>query len=83
MKEFYVLKNEHASFWFKKDTNLFDRDNGPAVEYSVGIKHYYKNGVLHRTDGPAIEHNDGYSVWFLNGIQYSYLDFLKMKDIID
>jgi flagellar basal body rod protein FlgG len=44
------------------------RDDGPAVEFRNGNKHYYKNGKFHRDDGPAIDNVDGYKVWMKEGL---------------
>ena len=35
------------------------REDGPAIEYANGNKHWYLNGKLHREDGPAIENANG------------------------
>ena len=43
------------------------RTDGPAAEYSNGVKAWYLNGKLHRTDGPAVECNNGYKEWWING----------------
>src|ERR1700680_3490481 len=59
--------NEDGIFWlnFKGQRH---RDNGPAVEYSNGIKEWYINDELHREDGPAIEYpNGGSKFWFIRG----------------
>jgi len=45
----------------------FHSENGPAVEYDCGEKHYYIHGKFHRLDGPAIECSNGEKCWCLNG----------------
>ena len=42
------------------------REDGPASEYANGIKHWYKNGKLHREDGPARECDNLFKAWYLN-----------------
>jgi hypothetical protein len=49
-----------------KDGKLHHTD-GPAVEYSNGIKEWWVNGKRHREDGPAIENANGHKDWYLNG----------------
>jgi len=43
------------------------REDGPAIEYNDGNKHWYINGIRHRTDGPAIEYYDGTKEYYVNG----------------
>jgi len=43
------------------------REDGPAVEWSDGLKQWYRNGKVHRLDGPAVISSSGES-WFINGI---------------
>ena len=42
------------------------RENGPAVEYVSGAKHWYYNGQLHRLDGAAVVWANGTEFWWLN-----------------
>ena len=70
---------------FKKDifgdkryylNGLLHKEDGPAVEWSTGIKVWYKNGKLHREDGPAVEYINGDKFWWLNGKFYgNYCNF--------
>ena len=43
------------------------REDGPAIEYTDGLKFWYINGKLHREDGPAIVTEDGGNLWYING----------------
>ena len=43
------------------------REDGPAIIYASGSKHWYINGLLHREDGPAIEAASGDRYWYRNG----------------
>ena len=44
------------------------REDGPAIEWGNGDKHWYVNDKLHREDGPAIECSNGTKNWVVNGI---------------
>jgi hypothetical protein len=44
------------------------REDGPALEYSNGEKHWYYENQLHRVDGPAVEFANGVKAWHLNGL---------------
>lgn len=43
------------------------RENAPAVVYTDGSMHWYKNDKRHRENGPAIIRNDGAMFWYKNG----------------
>jgi len=58
-KAYYRNNNEVAA--------VLHREDGPAVEYSEGIKEWWRNGQLHREDGPAIEQEDGNKEWWRDG----------------
>lgn len=53
------------------------REDGPAVELSVGTKYWYINGELHREDGPAVEYYNGSKQWWINGEWKSFYDIEK------
>jgi hypothetical protein len=64
----YTVEVSHGcTSWYKEDTNILHRENGPAVEWDSGSKSWYLNGQLHRVDGPAIEYADGEKWWYVNG----------------
>ena len=50
------------------------REDGPAIEFADGDKHWYLNGQYHRTDGPAIETFNGTKAWWLNDKCYGWND---------
>jgi hypothetical protein len=52
-----VVKNEHGHL------HCID---GPAIEFSNGIKQWWINGNIHRLDGPAFI-TPAYDVWYING----------------
>jgi hypothetical protein len=55
----------------------YHREDGPAIEYTNGGKHWYFNGKEHRIDGPAVIYADGDKYWYLNGMCYSYEEWFK------
>ena len=66
--KYRVEVDEDGTRWYYNSDNQFHRDDGPAIEYADGSKHWYQNGQLHRTDGPAVEYADGTKFWYQNGI---------------
>jgi len=69
-KVFYEIDEYGTIRWYKKNTDILHREEGPAVEWNDGTKCWYQNGELHRKDGPAIECIDGYKEYYLNDIFY-------------
>ena len=51
------------------------RDEGAAVEYPDGTKHWYQNGVLHRVNGPAIDYGSEGGLWFIHGRRCSKKEY--------
>ena len=68
MKTYKVTVDDYGSIkcWYNEQDQLHNED-GPAVEYKSGTKHWYLNGQCHRENGPAIERADGTKYWCLNG----------------
>ena len=67
MKTYKVtVDNYGIKCWYNEQDQLHNED-GPAVEYKLGTKHWYINGKRHREDGPAIECADGIKAWYING----------------
>ena len=62
-----VETDEYENKWYFNEQDQLHRINGPAIDYTCGIKFWYQNGKLHRIEGPAIEHPDGCKYWFQNG----------------
>lgn len=65
-----VFKNSDNTAYYKN--NQLHREDGPAIEWKNGSKHWYFHGLLHRTDGPAIDLFApylGYTIkkWSING----------------
>ena len=52
--------------WLSKSGG-FHREDGPAIVWDNGTKHWYINDKRHREDGPAVEWGDGLRAWYVNG----------------
>jgi hypothetical protein len=66
MVEYKAKVTDTVTKWYN-EYNQLHRQDGPAVEYVIGGKEYFINGVRHREDGPAIEWADGYKAHYING----------------
>lgn len=53
MKKNGIIINKETVTYYKN--GKIHREDGPAIEWRNGNKHWCLNGCLHRTDGPAIE----------------------------
>ena len=80
-----IVKNHLGTFYFNRPGNNMHkngwpinkyshREDGPAVEYTNGLKTWYVNGKLHRTDGPAMEYASGEKHWFIDELNVSIYD---------
>jgi hypothetical protein len=67
MIETEVVKYSFYTYYVIKGTQIFHREDGPAVESENGLKEWRINGKLHREDGPAVIYSDGTKKWYLNG----------------
>jgi hypothetical protein len=54
------------NYWYNSNNQLHRKD-GPAIEYAIGTKEWWVNGMRHRLDGPAVEYADGTKAWWVNG----------------
>ena len=52
---------------YRNEFGELHRDDGPAIETSIGVKAWYRHGEFHRVGGPAIEYPNGYRAWYING----------------
>lgn len=50
-------------FWYDEN-DLSHREDGPAIEFANGNKHWYVHGKRHRDDGPASEISSGCEYWY-------------------
>ncbi len=76
-----MVKNEFGRIIYYNEQGQWHREDGPAVEYADGQKHWYINGLKHRIDGPAIEYVlDGRTAYYIMGKHYSYEEWLAIKD---
>ena len=55
---------------YLNDKGKLHRTDGPAVEYNIGDKIWYLNGLRNRTDGPAVEWSNSHKEWYLNGLSH-------------
>lgn len=69
--EYDIKADKYKICYFKKGTDIFHREDGPALEYCNGEKYWFFDGDLHRINGPAIEYNNGYISWHINGKRLS------------
>jgi len=67
MGKSYFIENEGTIAWYKENTTIFHREDGPAIEYFNGRKEWWQNGKRHRENGPAIETPAETKFWYQNG----------------
>jgi hypothetical protein len=68
MKKYRVEVDKYGTVrWFKYDTSILHRAEGPAVERKNGMVEYRVNGSLHRENGPAIIREDGSEMYYICG----------------
>lgn len=63
-----------------EDGELHSFNGEPAVEYTNGTKHWYKNGTLYRENGPAVEYASGHKEYWTDGENVSeecFKEYLK------
>ncbi len=70
--------DENTYYW--NEQGQFHREDGPAIEWQNKTKSWYLNGLRHRIDGPAVEFVNGDKYYFIIGKEYSYEDWLSLKD---
>jgi len=63
---------EHGDkIWSNKKGQIHRDNDKPAIIYSDGTQHWYKNGLRHRdNDLPAIIYADGNQYWYKEGVEY-------------
>jgi hypothetical protein len=75
-KEYTVIVLGNGTiFWFKLGTNIYHREDGPAIEHCNGNKEWLLDNKWHREDGPAIEYANGDKEFYIDGTYYSEEDF--------
>lgn len=55
---------------YKKNGQLHNDENEPAIIYHDGTLGFYKEGLLHNENGPARYYPDGTMEWWQNGKQH-------------
>ena len=73
MKFYYGVSGKH---WFNEKRH-YHREDGPAYEFSIGTRKWFKNEKLHREDGPAIVWYDGSHSYYLNNEFYTKKKYWK------
>ena len=68
-----VIFNDRTEY-HKINTTQCHREDGPAIEFNNGDRHWYSHGKLHREDGPAIERINGTKMWYKNGLLHREKD---------
>lgn len=66
MKSVMEVELDGSKYW--RLNGQFHREDGPAVETSLGVTVWYFHGVIHREGGPALKYWDGRRYWYLNGL---------------
>lgn len=61
------IEHPDGSVRYHDNKGLYHRENGPAIEYSDGVKFWYKHGVYHREDGPAKWYSENHYAWYYEG----------------
>jgi len=66
MKDKYYYKDGSVLDCWDRN-KILHREDGPAVEFANGGKHWWINNKRHREDGPAVEFADGSKGWWIDG----------------
>jgi len=65
MKNGLIIKDDGRKIYYVNDK--LHRDDGPAIiDYTWGVRQWFRDNLRHREDGPAIEQDDGYKEWWIN-----------------
>ena len=59
----------------------YHREDGPAVEWDNGTKHWFLNGVHHRVDGPAADYIN-HKEWYIQGEDYTEEEFNNLIQVV-
>jgi len=61
---------EEEWYEFRKWSHrTYHREDGPALEFADGSRHWYLNGKRHRLDGPAMQNPNKVSMWWIDGFE--------------
>ena len=67
-QKYRIEVNDIGTTCYYNSVEQLHRDDGPAIEWANGTRHWYQNGLLHRENGPAIESANGHNLWLQNGL---------------
>ena len=73
--KYHIEVDEDGSRRYYNTNGELHRTDGPAVEWSNGVKFWYHNDRLHRTGGPAVEWANGHKEWWINGVILTEAEF--------
>ena len=73
---FYPDGSLQYKIW-RNEFGQYNREDGPAVEYTNGTKYWYKNGLKHREDGPACIYSDGTCIYYLFNKPFSKKEYCE------
>ena len=66
--EKYTDQNGNETWYLPSKGRVhYHRLDGPAVEFTSGMKAWYIDDKRHRLDGPAFEYASGTKEWWVNG----------------
>ena len=63
--------------WRGFSSVFLHREDGPAIEYADGTKHWFIDGKRHREDGPAVECANGDKEWYLHGKEVTEAEVMR------
>ena len=69
-QKYRIEVNDIGTTCYYNSVEQLHRDDGPAIEWANGTRHWYQNGLLHRTNGPAVLCADGTELWYQNGLRH-------------
>lgn len=78
MQKYTVTVDEGDVYWYKHNTHILHREEGPAIVTADNSKHWFKNGKRHRLDGPAVEYCNGLRLWYVEDNQYTEFEFKNL-----
>jgi len=67
---------------YRDNNKILHREDGPAIEFTSGTKHWHINGKRHRLDGPARVWSIGYTQYYINGRCYTKEDWERHPEVI-
>ena len=66
--KYRVEVDQYGTRRYYNNKGEMHREDGPAIEYHNGSRHWYRNNLMHRDGGPAVENANGYKEWWRDGL---------------